>query len=251
MLDIDVISTAQFIVTWVAISAMVFGGVVPYIPQYRKIWRTQDAQGFSTFVCLVLLIANVLRITFWFVKRFEWPLLVQSIIMIVAMLMLLHLCVRVNYEKDNVMVVHRRFLDFNFQHFWNWTQFSDYCQCILCISLLGFAVTYILRQFIIYVELLGFASVLTEAMLGVPQFWKNFKNRSTQGMSPMMIICWTTGDLFKTGYFLVRQAPMQFWICGMLQVLVDVSILIQIVVYRRQTPPTPSHHSKFTKLSVT
>ena len=73
MLDIDVISTAQFIVTWVAISAMVFGGVVPYIPQYRKIWRTQDAQGFSTFVCLVLLIANVLRITFWLVVYHVYP----------------------------------------------------------------------------------------------------------------------------------------------------------------------------------
>lgn len=66
-MDIDVIGTAQLIVTWVAIMAMVLGGVVPYIPQYRKIWRTQDAHGFSTFVCLVLLIANVLRITFWLV----------------------------------------------------------------------------------------------------------------------------------------------------------------------------------------
>ena len=45
-----------------------------------------------------------------FVKRFEWPLLAQSIIMIVTMLMLLHLCVRVSYEKDSVMVVQRRFL---------------------------------------------------------------------------------------------------------------------------------------------
>ena len=119
--------------------------------------------------------------------------------MIVTMLMLLHLCVRVSYEKDSVVVVQRRFLgtyikvtiyvidvhyivDFNFQHFWNWTRFSDYCQCILCISVIGFGVTYILRNFFIYVELLGFASVLTEAMLGIPQFWKNFQNKSTQGM---------------------------------------------------------------------
>ena len=72
--------------------------------------------------------------------------------------------------------------DFKLQHFWNWTGFSDYCQCILCISVIGFGVTYILRNFFIYVELLGFASVLTEAMLGVPQFWKNFQNKSTQGM---------------------------------------------------------------------
>ena len=53
--------------TLVAVGAMVFGGVVPYIPQYRKIRKTRDAEGFSTFVCLVLLIANILRILFWWV----------------------------------------------------------------------------------------------------------------------------------------------------------------------------------------
>lgn len=53
------------LVTWVAVGCMVFGGVVPYIPQYRSIRRSRDADGFSAFVCLVLLIANILRILFW------------------------------------------------------------------------------------------------------------------------------------------------------------------------------------------
>ena len=61
----SVMALATELVTWVAIGAMVFGGVVPYIPQYRKIRRLKDAEGFSTFVCLVLLIANILRILFW------------------------------------------------------------------------------------------------------------------------------------------------------------------------------------------
>ena len=53
------------LVTWISVGCMVFGGVVPYIPQYRSIRRSRDADGFSTFVCLVLLIANILRILFW------------------------------------------------------------------------------------------------------------------------------------------------------------------------------------------
>lgn len=53
------------LVTWVAIGGMVLGGVVPYIPQYRKIRKTRDSEGFSVYVCLVLLIANILRILFW------------------------------------------------------------------------------------------------------------------------------------------------------------------------------------------
>ena len=52
------------LVLWIAAGAMIFGGVVPYIPQYRDIRRTQNAEGFSTYVCLVLLVANILRILF-------------------------------------------------------------------------------------------------------------------------------------------------------------------------------------------
>lgn len=40
-------------------------GILPYVPQYRQIVRTQNADGFSLHVCLALLIANTLRIFFW------------------------------------------------------------------------------------------------------------------------------------------------------------------------------------------
>jgi len=42
--------------------AMVFGGVMPYIPQYLQIQSKQTTQGFSLYVCLALLMANTLRI---------------------------------------------------------------------------------------------------------------------------------------------------------------------------------------------
>lgn len=60
----QVVSVFGTLVWWVAAGAMVFGGVVPYIPQYRDIRRSQNAEGFSTYVCLVLLVANILRILF-------------------------------------------------------------------------------------------------------------------------------------------------------------------------------------------
>ena len=60
-----IVALGTLLVTWVAVGAMIFGGIVPYIPQYRTIRRIRDAEGFSTYVCLVLLVANVLRILFW------------------------------------------------------------------------------------------------------------------------------------------------------------------------------------------
>lgn len=53
---------------------------------------------------------------------------------------------------------------------------------------------------------------------GFPQFLRNFRNKSTQGMSIMMVALWMVGDLFKTGYSLCRNAPSQFWIGGSIQV---------------------------------
>lgn len=60
----QLVSGFGILVTWVAAGAMIFGGVVPYVPQYRHIRRSQNAEGFSTYVCLVLLVANILRILF-------------------------------------------------------------------------------------------------------------------------------------------------------------------------------------------
>jgi hypothetical protein len=48
---------------------------------------------------------------------------------------------------------------------------------------------------------------------------------------------WTCGDIFKTVYFIARSAPVQFWICGMLQIGIDISIFIQVHLYRHNLAP--------------
>ncbi|KAI1728674.1 transmembrane protein domain-containing protein [Ditylenchus destructor] len=64
-------------------SFMVIGGAIPYVFQYIEIHKRKSALGFSLLVCLALCVANILRILFWFGKRFETTLLVQSVVMIV------------------------------------------------------------------------------------------------------------------------------------------------------------------------
>lgn len=41
---------------------------------------------------------------------------------------------------------------------------------------------YLLINIKVFVELVGFLAVFTEAMLGTPQLIKNYKNHSTVGM---------------------------------------------------------------------
>ncbi|XP_074843666.1 solute carrier family 66 member 2 isoform X1 [Carettochelys insculpta] len=247
------------VVSWGAAGAMVFGGVVPYIPQYRDIKRTQNAEGFSTYVCLVLLIANILRILFWFGRHFESPLLWQSIIMIITMLLMLKLCteVRVSNElnikrrsfsaadsKDEEikMPPKRSYLDFDLNYFWHWSKFTDYLQCVLTFTGVTGYITYLSLDSFLFVETLGFLAVFTEAMLGVPQLYRNYQNRSTEGMSVKMVLMWTSGDTFKTFYFILNQAPFQFSICGLLQVFVDMAILLQVYFYSYY-PQKPALHT--------
>jgi len=217
--------------------AMVFGGVVPYIPQYLQIKQKQTTQGFSLHVCLALLLANTLRIIFWFGNHFETPLLVQSVLMNIAMFALIQLCVSIN-NKEYLVVEKRkphRFTDLDPDYFWQWTDFPSYVEFIMVVAVLGSVLMFFLIDLSPFVQTVGFLAVFTEAMLGVPQFYRNFRNRSTYGMSLPMVMMWTCGDLFKTTYFYLRNTPLQFFICGSLQVTVDLCILVQVWMYRENT----------------
>ncbi|XP_055732754.1 solute carrier family 66 member 2-like isoform X2 [Salvelinus fontinalis] len=229
------------LVTWITAGAMVFGGVVPYIPQYRDIRPTQKAEGFSTYVCLVLLVANILRILFRFGRYFETPLLWQSIVMIATMLIMLNLCTNVRVATE-LQTKKRSFTDFEWSHFWSWSRFVDYMQCVVAFTLLVAYITYLLLDSSLFVETLGFLAVFAEAMLGTPQLYCNYQNKSTEGMSINMVTMWMSGDSFKTGYFLLTEAPVQFWTCGLLQVGVDITILLQVYYYSRY-PQKPVSHS--------
>ncbi|XP_003391574.2 PREDICTED: PQ-loop repeat-containing protein 1-like [Amphimedon queenslandica] len=176
-----------------------------------------------TYFCLVLYDR--------FGVHYELPLLIQSLIMTVTMLIMMHICVTVKKESAPT-TIHRSIWDINY--FWKWTDFREYLIFTGLFSLVGFIVTLLLINVSVFVELLGFASLFTEAMLGLPQFWKNYKHKSTEGMSIQMVLFWLSGDTFKTIYFIMRGAPVQFVVCGSLQVMVDIAILSQVVVYRKK-----------------
>ncbi|XP_061521169.1 solute carrier family 66 member 2 isoform X2 [Phyllopteryx taeniolatus] len=241
----QIVSVFNWLVSWAAAGAMMFGGVIPYIPQYRDIRRTQNAEGFSAYVCLVLLVANILRILFRFGRYFETLLLWQSIIMIATMLAMLNLCTNVRVSAE-LSTKRRAFLDFDWSYFWSWSRFLDYVQCVAAFTLTAAYVTYVLLDSAVFVETLGFLAVFSEAMLGTPQLYCNYQNKSTEGMSIKMVLMWTSGDTFKTGYFLLTQAPVQFWTCGMLQVLVDFAILFQVYYYSLYPQKPVSHNASHT-----
>nr|XP_046911280.1 uncharacterized protein LOC124492429 isoform X4 [Dermatophagoides farinae] len=352
--------------------AMVLGSVVPYIPQYFTIKQTQNTEGFSLYVCLTLLIANILRIMFWFGKHFETALLIQSIVMILAMFFLLELCVRVrnsnliiqqkrryfsdsktientmltkstddtppslkrsrslddchnnnnnnNYLKKNstsgiiclmkssisqtlpknyhpqqlkendhttiemdnninnqhlmknqliesaspnlrrsslsstttattnVKNTHQQKnsqisshqlmnlspkQNFDLRYFWEWTDFMSYLECMAVFTLGAGLLFYFFIGVPLIVEGYGLVALVTESLLASPQFFRNLKVKSVEGMSKLMVFTWFLGDLYKTIYFFVRQAPFQFLLCGCTQITFDSLIFLQILCYKK------------------
>jgi len=219
--------------------AMVFGGVVPYIPQYLQIKEKQTTQGFSLHVCLALLMANTLRILFWFGNHYETPLLIQSILMNLAMFALIQLCVSINNKEylipQEKSTKSHSFTDLEPEYFWRWTDFSSYVEFIMTVAALGALLMYFFIDVKLFVETVGFLAVFVEAMLGLPQFYRNYLNKSTYGMALSMVMMWTCGDIFKTSYFIMRNTPPQFFICGSMQVTVDILILAQVWLYKENT----------------
>jgi len=211
---------------------MIFGGIAPFIPQYLLIYKNKHCDGFSTFVCLNLLISNILRICFWYGRPFELPLLFQSIVMITTMLILIRLCVKVtvpDLTKDEKHTV----WDFDFRYFWRWSDFNSYVLFLLTFALFALVVTRLLLSYPTAINTIGFVSLFLESMLGAPQFYRNWKKKSTMGMSVSMVAMWTTGDIFKTVYFILRKAPEQFIVCGSMQVSLDVLIFLQYLFYNK------------------
>lgn len=78
--------------------------------------------------------------------------------------------------------------DFDWNHFWSWSHFTDYLQCVIAFTLVAAYITYLLLDSALFVESLGFLAVFTEAMLGTPQLHCNYQNKSTEGMRYALII---------------------------------------------------------------
>ncbi|XP_038563151.1 solute carrier family 66 member 2 isoform X3 [Micropterus salmoides] len=170
------------LLSWLASCIMVFGGALPYVPQYQEIHRSSTSEGFSTRICLVLLIANILRIFFWIGKQFELTLLLQSVVMILTMFAMLHLCCTVQ-NANRVSTKQHRLSELDFRYFWKWSAFEDYLLFCFGFTVLCAVVTLLLLDSALFVETLGSLAVMFEAMLGLPQLLQNFDNHSTKGMS--------------------------------------------------------------------
>ncbi|KXN89372.1 PQ-loop repeat-containing protein 1 [Leucoagaricus sp. SymC.cos] len=221
--------------SWLSTAAsvgMAIGPPLVYADQAASIIRKRDATGFSRDVCAILLLANITRCFFWLGKHFEIPLLVQSILMILAQLALLYICI-IYRPKLSPETLHASTRPLSF---WQWPTYAQYieflCGFILCQAIIFL----ILGRSPVYINLLGFVALGLESTLPIPQLISNYRQRSLYGFRMSTLIGWFGGDAFKTVYFFLQDAPLQFKICAIFQLSIDVAIVVQRVFYGNAPP---------------
>ena len=214
---------------------MIFGPNFGYLVQYREIYSSNDAEGFSNLVWFVLLVAYITRVFWWMCSTsVNNTVLSSSLLMIICQLLLLELTVRLKKKNERKHAGHKvkqNDIAWYFTNFWKWHDFIYYIEfmsILACTCAIG---TYFYKGNETYSILLGNISSFFEAMLAVPQLIRNFMRRSTKGVTIILILGWVFGDAFKMYYYYSEDAPIQLFLCSAFQVLTDTTILLQFFIF--------------------
>ncbi|WAR53362.1 hypothetical protein PtB15_2B793 [Puccinia triticina] len=248
------------------------GSPLVYLDQYRAIQKTQSSQGFSHLICVVLLIANITRLFYWLGQRFDTALLVQSFLMIGAQFALLRLCLKhpARPADQPAPLAGNPYDDHPaFQPSAGpeplrsrspptlqaapppsaaapspgvsrsaGRSFDYYVDFFALLFAVQAALFILFQRYDWFIQAIGFFSLGLESTLPIPQLITNFRRKSLAGLSSMVLFGWLFGDSFKSIY-LVFITPdsnsIQFKICALFQLSIDILILAQALIYRRQT----------------
>jgi hypothetical protein len=199
--------------------------------------KSRSSTGFSLDIPLIMLLASILKIYYWFGSHFSTSLLIQAILMILVHVLCLH-----------VALTHRpaaSHLPFQVTHqvskrpwgFWQWRNARPYWTFLSYFSL-GLLVVQILMStttlFTAYTEILGAIALTIEATLPLPQLYSNYTRKGCRGFRPSVIVNWVIGDTFKMWFFFASssgEVPWAFKACGIFQATCDLGLALQYLVW--------------------
>lgn len=215
----------------------IFSASLPYYFQLKKFKETQNSEGYSLKVSIVIIISSIIRVVFWFGKFYRISLLFQSILLIVIQIFLIRESVKHRIKPNDsplenlsIEEIQSEFL--NLDNFLNWSRFSFYVVALLIFLLMLFLIT---DEFgldnIYYVEFLGIMNAVFESILALPQILENKRTRNVANLSWVLIGSWFLGDFIKTYFFIITSSPVQFILLGVTQVSLNFVIVYQVIIY--------------------
>ena len=230
---------------------VITGPSIGYFLQSLKFKQTKSSKGFSKSLCLIMYIAQILRIIFWIGKPFKITLLYQSILIIIFQVYLIYLWVKYHDTKsdknaneiNDIKVNDKKeiieyFIDWSDtispNKIWNWQNSIEYFKfmfLIILFLLLTCGAIGIHNK--ILVNIIGTISVIAEASTLVPQIIVSCKKKDASNLSMSMVALWFLGDSCKFVYNIIYKTPIQMIISGGAQIFLDFFSLMQIICYKK------------------
>lgn len=216
--------------------------ITSYSDQIYSIHRAGSSAGFSLDIPLIMLVASILKVFYWFGAYYSYPLLLQAVLTIGVQLVLLKVALE-NRPPPGVKdgIEHMPFAGHNPgssswfvrpYSFWQWRSTKPYWAFLSYLTLSLFVMHIFLpsisrSQF--YISFLGYAGLSIEAFLPVPQILSNQRAQSCKGFRLSVLVSWLIGDAMKMGYFFFGgdAVPWAFRMCGILQCCCDCYLGVQ------------------------
>lgn len=229
---------------------MVVGPVVGYLFQWAKMHNSRSCDGYSPFVSLILIACNTLRIVYYFGETFATMLLWQSMVMLITQFGLLLTVIKIRFAQRIVREASAANSSGVFSHPQGAHVPSPFTRFMHRVNPLLFTPAELVLKYIIAFVLvmvislvmfrvapgtasyMGYLSLGIEATLVMPQILLNLQRKSTEGLSYLLVFTWCAGDVVKMIFFVVEQQPKPFVVCGAVQLLCDVVVLLQLWGYR-------------------
>ena len=217
---------------------MIFIPSIGYFFQALKFKQTKSTKGFARFLCLLLLLANILRVFFWFGKKFSLALLYQAIIVIISQIYLIH--VYFEYQDELPTKTEKSIKEYiinwketlSLTKIWNWNDEIEYYKFIFFLCFIFSILCYIVGiKNLKFFEILGTISVSCETFIELPQIKENCISKNTKNLSAVMVFMWFIGDIFKTTYNFIYKSPIQMIIGGIIMNCEDIILSSQVIIY--------------------
>ncbi|KAF2663322.1 hypothetical protein BT63DRAFT_419137 [Microthyrium microscopicum] len=212
--------------------------ITSYADQIYSIHRTRTSAGFSLDIPLIMLVASILKIFYWFGVHFDRALLIQAIVMIIMQSLLLHVALThrpISPSSQPFQSVNSSEFDIPRPYnFWRWRTAHPYWSFLGYFTITLIAMQLLFGSFDGYADLLGYIALGIEALLPIPQILANHRRRGCKGFRLSVLANWLVGDCFKMVFFFAKgsgDVPWAFKICGVFQAACDLFLGIQFYAY--------------------
>ncbi|PYH42719.1 PQ-loop repeat-containing protein [Aspergillus saccharolyticus JOP 1030-1] len=218
--------------------------VTSYADQILSIHRSRSSAGFSMDIPLIMLVASILKVFYWFGAKYSFSLLVQAVFTIGVQIVLLKVALDNRPSpglKNSVEHVPFSSVDsgqgFTRPYdFWQWRSAKPYWMFLAYFTAALLVIQVLLPPLAYsesYIGLLGYVGLAVEATLPLPQVIKNHQSRSCVGFRLSVVIAWILGDIMKLSYFFcsAEVIPWSFRLCGMFQCVCDLYLGLQFWMY--------------------